>query len=108
MDLSLKALEEAVGIRRQISALEKRLASLFGTSSSNSSTPAGRRRLSAATRAKLAAAGRARWAKHKGGKTMARAKKPKRKSGLTPAGRRKLSQLMKARWAAKRKEVGKK
>src|SRR6266480_863815 len=78
MDLSLKNLEQAVSLRRQIDSLEKRFASLIGggtsrSASRGSSRPAGQRRVSAATRAKLAAAARARWAKQKGGKVTARA-----------------------------------
>ena len=53
--------------------------------------------MSAATRAKLAAAAKARWAKLKAGTKTAPAKK---KGGITPAGRKRLSKLMKARWAA--------
>jgi hypothetical protein len=53
--------------------------------------------MSAATRAKLAAAARARWVQRKG---TAPAKAPaKKKGGLTAAGRKKLSDAMKARWA---------
>jgi len=59
--------------------------------------------MSAAARAKIAAAARARWARIKGRRGAAVQKAPQRKGGLTPAGRRKLSQLMKARWAARRK-----
>ena len=113
MDLSLKNLEQAVSLRRQIDSLEKRFASLIGggttrasRASRGSSRPAGQRRVSAATRAKLAAAARARWAKQKGGKVTARAGRAKKKGGLTAAGRRRLSQLMKARWAARRKAGG--
>jgi len=59
--------------------------------------------MSAATRAKLAAAARVRWAKLKAGRKTTPAKK---KGGITPAGRKRLSQLMKARWAARRKAAG--
>jgi len=104
MDISLNSLEEALSIRRKLDALGKRLASILGTAiSSGSTTRRGPQRISAATRAKLAAAARARWARVKAG----RAGTPK-SGGLTPAGRRRLSQLMKARWAARRKEAGKK
>jgi len=58
--------------------------------------------MSAAARAKIAAAARARWARIKGRGGSAK-KGARQKGGLTPAGRRKLSQLMKARWAARRK-----
>ena len=101
--ISLKSLEEAVSIRRQIDTLERRLSSILGASSPGPSTRGGRRRMSAATRAKLAAAAKARWARQKAGiKTTA----PKKKGGITAAGRKRLSQLMKARWAARRKVAG--
>src|SRR6266487_1027739 len=97
MDISLKALQEAISIRRQIDTLEKRLSSIIGVGAAPAGPVAhgGRRRMSAATRAKLAAAARARWARQKAGmKTAA-----KKKGGISAAGRKRLSQLMKARWA---------
>ena len=137
MDLSLEKLKEAVSIREQIQSLEDRLGSLFGaggqrprrasTSFSSSSTASsagakqnGRRRpMSAATRAKLAAAARARWANARGsgartlgsttassGSNASGAKRSSssgaKKSGISAAGRRRLSEAMKARWAARR------
>jgi hypothetical protein len=105
MDISTKALQEAISIRRQIDALEKRFSSVLGGSPSSAPTREGRRRMSAATRAKLAAAARARWARIKTGTKTT----PKRKKGgISPAGRKRLSQLMKARWAARRKTGGSK
>jgi hypothetical protein len=104
MDTSAKALQEAISIRRQIDTLEKRLSSILGGSSTRPATHTGRRRMSAATRGKLAAAARARWAKIKAGTKKAPSKK---KGGITAAGRRRLSQLMKARWAARRRSAGK-
>ena len=112
MDLSLKNLEQAVSLRRQIASLETRFASLIGGGTSRASRASrgrsrpGQRRVSAATRAKLAAAAKARWARQKGKKGAARTGGSKKKGGLTPAGRRRLSQLMKARWAARRKGAG--
>src|SRR6266446_317332 len=85
MDTSLKRLEEALSIRRQIGTLEKRLASILESSVPNRPTLSVRRGMSAATRAKLSAAAK------------------RKKGGLTPAGRKRLSQLMKARWAARKK-----
>jgi Spy/CpxP family protein refolding chaperone len=104
MDISVKALEEAVSIRRQIDSLEKRLSTILSGAPARPAIAVGPRHVSAATRAKLAAATRARWARIKAGKKKAAPKK--KKGGLTPAGRRKLSQLMKARWAARRKAAG--
>src|SRR6516164_885982 len=103
MDTSVKTLQEAISIRRQIDNLEKRLSSVLKGAPSKPATPMGSRYFSPATRAKLAAAAKARWARQRGGTTATPAKK---KGTLTPAGRRKLSQLMKARWAARRKAGG--
>ena len=108
MDISLNSLEEALSIRRKMDTLEKRLASILGTAISSGSSR-GPQRMSAATRAKIAAAARARWARVKVGRTGAPTiVRGKKKGGLTPAGRKRLSQLMKARWAARRKEAVKK
>ena len=104
MDISLNSLEEALSIRRKMDTLEKRLASILGTAISSGSSR-GPQRMSAATRAKIAAAARARWARVKAGRAGATRQK---KGGVTPAGRKRLSQLMKARWAARRKEAVKK
>ena len=100
MDICLKSLEEALLIRRQIGTLEKRLASLLGTALSRSAFKAGGNGMSAATRAKLSAAAKARWVKRKRSGVSKAARK---KGELTPAGRKRLSQVMKARWAAVRK-----
>src|SRR5947207_9517338 len=104
MDTSVKALQEAISIRRQIENLEQRLPSVLrGGAPTTTTRPARGRYVSPGTRAKLAGAARARWARLRG----PRAATPARKKGqLTPAGRRKLSQLMKARWAARRKVGG--
>ena len=99
MDISLKSLEEALSIRRQIGTLEKRLASLLGTALSRSAFKTGEKRMSAATREKLSAAAKARLVKRKRGVSKA----ARKKGELTPAGRKRLSQLMKARWAATRR-----
>lgn len=101
MELSLKRLEEAVSIRRQMESLQKRLSAIFGGGPSASPRRGGRRKVSAATRAKLASAAKARWARQRTGKRSPA--KKKKGGGLTAAGRKRLSQLMKARWAARRK-----
>src|SRR5437762_13127694 len=103
MDTSARALQEAISIRRQIDSLENRLSSILGASAPSSLGRGGRRRISAATRAKLDAAARDRWAKQKAGSKTTTTTAPKKKGGITPAGRRKLSQLMKPRWATSRK-----
>ena len=108
MDISVKALEAAVSIRRQIDNLEKRLSSILGGAPARPAVtaPAKAQRgryFSASTRAKLSAAARNRWARLKGG---AKPTPTRKKGALTAAGRRKLSELMKARWAARRKSGG--
>jgi hypothetical protein len=113
MDLSLRQLEEAVSLRRQIDALERRFADLVGggraTSSAGAKTGSGKRRprrtMSAATRAKIVAAARARWARRvRGGrKAGGGGKKSRRGRRMSAMGRKKLSDMMKARWAARRK-----
>jgi len=107
MNLSLRSLEEAVAIRRQIEQLESRLRALFRIApSSSSDTSTARRTMSAAARARIAAAQRARWVKQKASSAATAEtseQKPRRKGELTAAGRKKLSDLMKARWAARKK-----
>jgi hypothetical protein len=71
MNISTKALQKAVSIRRQIDTLEKRLSSILGGAPASVATRGGRRRMSAATRAKLVATARARWARLKAGKKTA-------------------------------------
>ena len=107
MDISVKVLQEAISIRQQIDNLQRRLSSLLRGAPERPTAPtaASGRYFSPATRAKLSAAARARWARTRG--STAGAPPTKRKGQLTPAGRRKLSQLMKARWAARRKAGGK-
>ena len=103
MDISVKTLQEAISIRRQIDDLEKRLSSILAGAPSRPTAPTGSRYFSPGTRAKLSAAAKARWARKRGATTATPGKK---KGQLTPAGRRRLSQLMKARWAARRKAGG--
>jgi len=104
MDISVKDLQEAISIRQQIDNLQQRLSSLLRGAPQRPTGPTARGRFfSPATRAKLAAAARARWARTRGTGGAAPAK---RKGQLTLAGRRKLSQLMKARWAARRRAAG--
>src|SRR5436190_24361716 len=108
MDTSLKNLEEALSIRRQIDTLENRLISVLGTAPSRSASkagPPGPPKMSPLARAKIAAAMRARWAKRK---RTGVGKPAQKKGGLTPAGRTRLSQLMKARWAARKRAGGRK
>ncbi len=109
MDLSTRKLEQALSIRRQIDELQRRLTSLISSvgwgvgAVTSPKRRGGRRKLSAAARAKIAAAARARWARFRAVKGKGAKKGGRRHGGITAAGRKRLSQLMKARWAARRK-----
>jgi hypothetical protein len=106
-NLSIESLKEAVEIKEQITALESRLSKILGGSGGAGTIPAplstakkGRRKMSAAARAKIAAAQRARWAKAKG-KSSSPAKAPaKKKRHLSPEGRARIVAALKKRWAA--------
>lgn len=111
----IEKLEEALNIKRQIAALEARLIGLFGNRAQEDRLPsaqapsAPRRRrgqLSAAGRANIIAAQKARWAAKKSAIPAAKpatAKSRKKRGGLTATGRKKLSDAMRARWAARKK-----
>src|ERR1700730_3506645 len=94
MHISIDTLEEALSIRRQMEMLEKRLGALLGHSTSpDSTTGKGHRHMSAATRAKIAAAALARWARVKGRAISIAHKSQRKKSGgVNPSGRGGLSQ----------------
>jgi hypothetical protein len=100
--LTSKQLKRAADLKDRIGALEKELVSILG-SSSNSAPAAPKKKftMSAAARAKIAAAQRARWAKAKRKKPAAKsaAKSPAKKSRRSAAVRARLSALAKARWA---------
>ena len=101
--LTPKELRRAANIQEKIESLQKKLEQLLG--SSTESAPAEKprkRRVSAASKAKMAAAQKKRWAKVKG--TTA-AKSPKRK--MSAAAKAKLSKMAKERWK-KVKAQGKK
>ena len=101
--LSLEQLHRAVAIKEQIAALEADLSQILGVPSSLSwvGNRRGRRKRSAAVRARTAAAQNARWAKRNGKP----AKKPRRK--MSAKARANLAAAARARWA-KVKAAGKK
>jgi hypothetical protein len=98
-------LRRAVGLKEQIDALNKELASILGAPAPVSAKPPKKRKMSAAGRAKIAAAQKARWAKVKRAKSVAKAPAKKRK--MSAAAKAKISAAAKARWA-KVKAAGKK
>jgi hypothetical protein len=102
--LSARQLRRAADIKDKIESLQKELTRLLG-STDGPAAPRKRRKMSAAARAKIAAAQKARWAKQRGGKAPKLAGKPRRK--VSAAARKRLAQLAKGRWA-KAKAAGRK
>jgi hypothetical protein len=106
-------------LRQEVSRIEHAIAALVGLGSkparrgrppkASQAKPGGQKRftMSAAARAKIAAAQRARWAKQKGKrgpkKGTAVSKKTTGRKPMSAAMRKKLSAMMKARWAARKK-----
>lgn len=78
-------LKEALKITVEIEALESKVAKIMGITAT---TQNGRRKMSAAARAKIAAGQRARWAKSKG----------KKKRTMSAAARAKIAAAAKLRW----------
>ena len=98
-NISVQQLKRAVTLREQIEKLEGELTDILGKSPAvevSTNGNGGRRKMSAAARAKIAAAHRARWAKQKRGAPVA-VKKGKRK--MSPAARAKIAAAARARWA---------
>jgi hypothetical protein len=106
-NLSVSDLKKLITLREQIDALQAELGSLLGGSGAGMPAPAakrgrgGRRGITAAGRAAIAAAQRARWAKLKGMKQAgaAPASKPSGKRKLSAATRKAMAAAAKARWA---------
>jgi hypothetical protein len=100
--LSVAQLRRAVAIKQQIASLEQELAGVLGAASaSRAGAPKRKIHMSAAARARIAAAQRARWAKFKRAKNAKAGRKaaPKLKRKVSAAARAKLSAIAKARWA---------
>ena len=108
MSISIQALKEAISIKEEISTLEARLNKILAGGelpfplTSPSSAKTSRKKMSAAARARIGAAQKARWAKIKG--TAPVAKAGKKKGGLSPEGRARIIAAQKKRWAAKKKQ----
>ena len=101
INLTPKQLRQAANLKEKIVALEKELNQLFGSTAKPVTGPAPKKRwkMSAAGRAKIAAAAKARWAKVKAAKSGAKAKPAKKKFTMSAAARAKISAAAKARWA---------
>jgi hypothetical protein len=100
-----KAQHEVQKLQLAISAIEE-LAGPNGAASGRRS--AGNRVVSAAARARMAAAQRARWAKVRGQSTASKRSTAPRSNRLSPAARRKIAAAQKARWARFRAAQAKK
>ena len=115
LNLTAQQLRKAANLKDQIAALEKQLVAITGTQAApvQAAKPA-KKGMSAAGRAKIAAAQKARWAKVKAAKTKPAVKavvkvvaKPaaklaKKKFVMSAAAKAKISAAAKARWAAKK------
>jgi hypothetical protein len=99
MNVTASQLRRAADVKDKIESLESELSRLLG-SAEGAVTPRKRRKMGAAARAKIAAAQRARWAKHPGTKAPKTAAKPRRK--FSAAARKRLAESAKARWAKAR------
>ena len=115
--LSSKQLRRAADLKEKIAALEKELAQILGATTSAATTiktGPSKNNISAAGRARIAAAARARWARVKAAKAggaksiiVVRTTAPAKKRGMSTAAKAKLSAKLKAAWA-KRKAAAKK
>jgi hypothetical protein len=107
LNLSSKQLRKAATLKEKIHSLENELYRILGSPVKSAAPvfPKKKRKMSAAGRAKIVAAQKARWAKVKGRKSTAKpVKKARRK--MSAAGRAKIAAAAKARWA-KAKAQGK-
>jgi hypothetical protein len=105
-NLTIRQLREALAIREKIEGLEKELNEIWGGGNPAPvvSAPGGRRTMSAAARARIGAAQRARWAKQR--KSSAAVATGTRRRNVSAAVRAARSASAKARWK-KAKAAGK-
>ena len=104
--LSVQQLHQAANLKEKIAALEKELNHLFGSTAKSSTfkpatkAPQKKGGLSAAGKARIVAAQKARWAKIKAAKPAVKTAKPARKKfTMSAAAKAKISVAAKARWA---------
>jgi hypothetical protein len=112
INLTSKQLRHAADLKEKIAALEQELTSLSSSggngvpSSFKASKPGKKKGMSAAGRARIAAAQKARWAKFKSAKPAQVTKPAKTKRTMSAAQKAKISAAAKKRWA-KAKAAGK-
>ena len=111
INLSVRQLNQAADLKEKIEGLQKELSQLLGatakeTQTNSAKAPKKKGGMSAAGRASVAAAMKARWAKINAAKSAVKsvkaAKPAKKKSGMDAAAKAKLSIAMKAAWAARK------
>ena len=120
INLTSTQLRQAANLKEQIAGLEKQLAAILGSGTETAVVkPVKKGGMSAAGRARIAAAAKLRWAKVRAAKGKSVAEKvikavknsakpavvvkpAKKKFKMSAAAKAKLSALMKARWAAKK------
>jgi hypothetical protein len=104
LSLTPRQLRRAADIQERIASLQGELNQLFGEAATPAAAEKPKRwTMSAAGRARIAAAARARWAAKREQSPVAKpARKKKRK--VSAAGRARLSALAKARWAQAREQ----
>jgi hypothetical protein len=103
--LSVQQLRKAAGLKEKIETLEKELGRLLGstTAPASGATPKKKKyTMSAAARARISAAAKARWAKARGKATAAQPGPKKAKRKMSAAAKAKLSAKLKAVWAARK------
>jgi hypothetical protein len=105
-DLPISTIEKALDIRRKIEALQASLSEIYGGAKKTVSTKGVDRRKgkrSAAARAKMAAAQKARWAKKRGESAAAPApaavKTRKKRRKMSAEARARIAAAQRARWA---------
>jgi hypothetical protein len=101
-DLTINELKRAAAIKEQIEALNRQLRGILGASANGRAAPKNNRTMSAATKRKIAASQRARWAHLRRAKGTTRPAGKAKRFAKSAATRAKLSAKLKAYWAAKR------
>jgi len=99
-NLTPSQLRQAANLKEKIAGLEKELNQLLGTKAvSTTAKPAKRGGMSAAGKARIAAAQKLRWSKIKAAKGKPAVKTAKKKFTMSAAAKAKISEAAKARWA---------
>ncbi len=106
--LTAAQLRKAADLKEKIAGLEKQLGQILGSATSSAAIKSPKKKgMSAAGRAKVAAAQKARWAKINAAKSKSAKPVKKARKKMSAAAKAKISAAAKARWA-KVKATGKK